>query len=112
MLNVPIANQIGAVIESSCVAVVAADERGERPTGLKCRNTGELPANGNFIPPGRSDPSCAACPGWVWARAAYDAYHEAERGERVDLRTWRRRFVQDNEFVGRCKQNVWQDWYA
>jgi hypothetical protein len=56
--------------------------------------------------------SCAACAGWQWARPAYKEYAERAGGDRVDLRTWRRRFVQDNEFTGRCKQSVWESWYA
>lgn len=67
--------------------------------------------DGNFIPPGNSDASCAACPGWQWARQAYKEYSEREGSERLDLRTWRRRFVADNEYVGRARQRVWQDWY-
>jgi hypothetical protein len=69
-------------------------------------------AEGHYIPPGTSDPSCAACAGWQWARPAYKEYAERAGGDRVDLRTWRRRFVQDNEFTGRCKQSVWESWYA
>ena len=65
----------------------------------------------NYIPPGNSDGSCAACPGWQWARPAYREYLDREHGERVDLRSWRRRFVADNEFTSRAKQALWQDWY-
>jgi hypothetical protein len=68
--------------------------------------------DGNYIPPGSSDPSCAACAGWQWARPTYKEYAERASADRVDLRTWRRRFVADNEFTGRYKQSKWEHWYV
>lgn len=53
---------------------------------------------GNFIPPGNSDPSCAACPGWRFLRDAYAA-HKARGGEPIDLRGFRRAYITNNDFV-------------
>jgi hypothetical protein len=67
--------------------------------------------SGNYVPPGNSDPSCAACAGWQWARRAF-AEHRERGGEPLTLREWRRRYVGDNEFTSRIKQAAWEDWYA
>jgi hypothetical protein len=76
---------------------------------LQCFLVGGSEAN--YIPPGNSDPSCAACPGWIYARQAFRDYKD-RGGENIDIRTWRRRFVIDNEFVGRAKQAQWEFWYV
>ncbi|MGE3511921.1 MAG: hypothetical protein AB7N65_23915 [Vicinamibacterales bacterium] len=62
-----------------------------------------------YMPPGNSDPVCRECSGWKFLRQAY-ADHVAAGGERMSLRTFRSRLL-DNEFVGRARQATWQNWY-
>ena len=68
------------------------------------------PGATGFVPPGDSDPVCRECVGWRFLRHAYREHVEAG-GEAMSLRTFRGRLL-DNEFVGRCLQRAWQDWYA
>jgi len=67
--------------------------------------------NGGYVPSG--DPSCRACPGWIWAQRAYEDYCERERdSERDDIRSWRRKHVDENDYTGMAQQARWDFWYV
>ena len=59
---------------------------------------------GGYFPSGC--PSCAACPGHLYVKGAY-ADHVGRGGERMDLRTFRRLHIADNEYTSRWKANDW-----
>jgi hypothetical protein len=66
--------------------------------------------DGNYIPPGLSDAACAACPGWLYVRQAYQDHRQAG-GEAIGLREFRKRYIADSAFTGKVKQARWESWY-
>lgn len=61
---------------------------------------------GNYIPSGC--PCCKACAGWQHVRAAYQQ-HQAQGRDPVDIRTFKRLYVQNNDFVARWHVSRWAE---
>lgn len=67
-----------------------------------------LEPDASWIPHG-FDPSCRACVGLQYVKQGYQA-HLKGGGEPIGLRTFRRAYVADNDFVAARRAREWADW--